>query len=159
MRRPAPAPLPEMLFACVVLVLASAVPTYFGKGTAPPVENGYDLWLRYRRVSDGARLREYRNAISHLVIDGDSPTLRAAGQELATGFGGLLGSEIPLARRVQGDGAVVAGTPGGSRLIASLPLAGELGAVGDEGFLIRAMPVGGRRAIVIAANQDIGVLY
>src|SRR6266540_5408087 len=158
MRRPAPpVPLPEMLLACVVLVLASSAPAR--RAPALPGENGYDLWLRYRRVSDSARLREYRNAISHLVIEGDSPALRAAGQELATGLGGLLGSKIPLARRVQGDGAVVAGTPGGSRLIASLPLAGELGAVGDEGFLIRAMPVGGRRAIVIAANRDAGVLY
>ncbi len=158
MRRPAPpVPLPEMLLACVVLVLASSAPAR--RAPALPGENGYDLWLRYRRVSDSARLREYRNAISHLVIEGDSPALRAAGQELATGLGGLLGSKIPLARRVQGDGAVVAGTPGGSRLIASLPLAGELGAVGDEGFLIRAMPVSGRRAIVIAANRDAGVLY
>ena len=38
-------------------------------------------------------------------------------------------------------------------------LAPTMRAVGNDGFLIRAMPVNGTRAIVIAANRDIGALY
>jgi alpha-glucuronidase len=131
-------------------------------GSAPqraPVEDGYDLWLRYRPLSDPALLRRYRSAASQLVVQGDSPTLRVAREELASGLAGLLGAPVPVARGVTRDGAVVAGTPSGSRLVASLGLREELGRVGEEGFVVRSMTVGGHRALVVAANRDIGVLY
>src|ERR1700749_2419014 len=61
----------------------------------PPNEDGYDLWLRYRLVSDTARRAEYRASISRVVVLGNSPSLRAAGGELATGLSGLLGRNVP----------------------------------------------------------------
>lgn len=126
---------------------------------APVVEDGYDLWLRYRRVTDAARLAEYRNAIRYVVREGSSPTLRAAIDELSAGVLGLLGTELSSAGRVSRDGAVVAGTRTGSTLIAALPIADELRAVGDEGFVLRATRMDGQRVIAIAANRDVGVLY
>ena len=125
----------------------------------PQVEDGYDLWLRYRPIDDPVRLAEYRDAASYVVMEPSSPTLRAALGELTTGLRGLLGVELPVARAVADDGAVVAGTPAASPLVAALPLAGELDAVGEEGYVLRATRVTGHRAIVIAANTDIGVLY
>jgi alpha-glucuronidase len=122
-------------------------------------EDGYELWLRYRLVSDHVRLQEYRAAFSQLVIGGDSPTMRAVRDELGAGLRGLLGVEVPRAREVSRDGAIIAGTPASSRLVASLGLADELGKVGDEGYVIRSVRVGGRRATVVAANRDVGVLY
>src|SRR5213082_194845 len=123
---------------CCVLVAASPAPP---PSRPPAAEDGYDLWLRYRLVGDAGRLAEYRAALTHLVVGGDSPTLRAA--------------------HVRGDGALIAGTPATSRLIAALPppLADELKRAGDEGFVLRALRVQHRQAIVIAANRDIGVLY
>jgi alpha-glucuronidase len=162
-----PALLPCVVAPCVLLALASPAPTSPSAHRTPlptraalpaPVEDGYDLWLRYRRVSDATRLREYRAAVSHLVIAGDSPTMVVTRQELTAGLRGLLGREVPLARRVGGDGAVVAGTPATSRLVASLALR-ELRQVGEEGFVLRAVTVGGKTAIVVAANREIGVLY
>ena len=143
------------MVGCVLL--AAAAP-----GVRPPAaEDGYDLWLRYRLVSDAGRLAEYRAALTHLVVEGDSPTLRAAHDELTLGLTGLLGADIPSADHVRGDGALIAGTPRTSPLIAALPppVADELKRTGDEGFVLRAVRVQGRRAIVIAANHDIGVLY
>jgi alpha-glucuronidase len=140
---------------CVLLAAA-------GPGArSPAAEDGYDLWLRYRLVSDAGRLAEYRAALTHLVVEGDSPTLRAAHDELTLGLKGLLGADIPSADHVQRDGAVIAGTPATSRIIAALspPVADELKAAGDEGFVLNAVRVQGRQAIVIAANHDIGVLY
>ena len=136
---------------CVLLIAAAPAP--------PPAEDGYDLWLRYRLVADAERLSEYRAALSHLVVEGDSPTLRATRDELMVGLRGLLGSEIRHADRIREDGAVIAGTPATSRLVAALPLSDELRRAGAEGFVLRALPVGGRRAIVIAANREVGVLY
>lgn len=128
-------------------------------GPALRAEDGYDLWLRYPLVSDAARLAEYRAALTALVVEGDSPTLRVAADELSRGLRGLLGVEVPRVGRVDRDGAIVVGTPAGSRLIASLPLAAELRGVGAEGYIVRATTVGGRRVVVVAANRDVGALY
>src|SRR6266568_4155717 len=143
---------------CCVLVAASPAPP---PSRPPGAEDGYDLWLRYRLVGDAGRLAEYRAALTHLVVQGDSPTLRAAHDEMARGLTGLLGADIPSADLVRSDGALIAGTPATSRLIAALPppVADELTRAGDEGFVLRALRVQHRQAIVIAANRDIGVLY
>jgi alpha-glucuronidase len=122
-------------------------------------EDGYDLWLRYRPVANAARLAEYRAAIAGVLVEGDSPTLGSARDELAAGLRGLLGTDVASVTGVTRDGIVVAGTPRGSRAIAALGLATALRGVGADGYLIRATTIGGRRAIVIAANSDVGVLY
>ena len=122
-------------------------------------EDGYELWLRYRLVSDATRLAEYRSAITSLVVQGDSPTLRVAREELTTGVAGLLGRTVRAERQPTGAGALIIGTPGSSPLIASLGLGSALGNAGPDGYLIRSMQVGGHPAIVIAANRDVGVLY
>jgi len=140
------------------LILASAMLSMLG---APlRAEDGYDLWLRYRRIDDAALLSEYRAAATQLVTGGDSPTLRAARDELTAGLTGVLGAPPAAARgSVSLDGAIVIGTPRSSAIIRALPLARELRGLGREGYLVRATRVGGRRAIVIAANEDVGVLY
>jgi alpha-glucuronidase len=120
-------------------------------------EDGYELWLRYRLVSDASRLAEYRAAITHIVIDAASPTLSAVLDELTVGLRGLLGREVSHERAVARDGALIAGTPTSSPHVAAL--AAELAQVGEDGFILRAMEVGGGPAIIIAANRDVGVLY
>ncbi|MGE5800711.1 MAG: alpha-glucuronidase family glycosyl hydrolase, partial [Gemmatimonadota bacterium] len=125
----------------------------------PAGDDGYDLWLRYPLVADTARLAEYRAAITELVITSDVPTLQVAREELARGLSGLLGRPTPVTHAPTRDGALVVGTPANSPVIASLALAATLRAAGPEGFVLRALPVKGRRAIIIAANRDIGVLY
>jgi alpha-glucuronidase len=125
----------------------------------PPNEDGYDLWLRYRLISNPSSLADYRATIARLVVDGNSPTLRAARDELSTGLQGLLGRRVPTDRRVRVDGSIVVGTPASSHIVAALPLAAELARVGREGFVIRSTTVSGKRAIIVAANSDVGALY
>ena len=121
-------------------------------------EDGYELWLRYRRVAHPARLAEYRSAITHLVVDGNSLTINATRAELQRGLNGLLGAEIPIAAHVQRAGALIVGTAN-SPVIARLGLDAELRRAGDEGYLIRRVSSGGQPAIVIAANREVGLLY
>ncbi|HEY2162589.1 MAG TPA: alpha-glucuronidase family glycosyl hydrolase [Gemmatimonadaceae bacterium] len=142
----------------IAALLLLATPALGQRGT-PPSEDGYDLWLRYRQVADASRLAEYRAAITALYVDGDSPTLRAAHDELIAGLIGLLGRQIRIDGTAGGDGLVVAGTPSGSAIVRSLALDAALEPLGDEGYLLRAMTVRGKRALVIAANSDVGVLY
>ncbi|HVO09613.1 MAG TPA: alpha-glucuronidase family glycosyl hydrolase [Vicinamibacteria bacterium] len=121
-------------------------------------EDGYELWLRYRPVSDAALLARYRAAIRELVVEGDSPTLRAAREELTRGLRGLLHRETPAGASAAADGALLVGTPRGSKAIGSLGLSSDLARAGEEGFLIRSVVVAGRKATVVAANTDVGAL-
>jgi alpha-glucuronidase len=126
--------------------------------SAARAEDGYDLWLRYPLVADAARLAEYRGAISRIVVQGESPTLRAARDELSRGLRGLLGRDVPLAATAD-RGALIVGTPSSSPLVASLGLSADLARVGDEGYVVRSVTLGGKPAIVVAANRDVGALY
>ena len=86
-------------------------------------EDGYDLWLRYWEVEDATRLAEYRAAVGRLVVQGGSPTLIAARDELVAGLTGLLGRPITATSSLTSSGTLIVGTPASSPLIASLPLA------------------------------------
>jgi alpha-glucuronidase len=133
--------------ALACLLLAAA--------TAARGEDGYDLWLRYRPLAAEAQAG-YRTVVSDVVAPGDSATLRAAAAELQRGLRGLLGTE-PALRDEPGAGSVVIGTPRDSPAIAALRL--PLDDLGRDGYLLRSARVGGAPVTVIAANDDVGVLY
>jgi alpha-glucuronidase len=117
-------------------------------------EDGYDLWLRYRPMEAAAAAQYAPHAVA--VVGGDSPTLRAAESELERGLGGLLGRPVGMAPAV-GDGDIVLGTPQGSALVRGLNL--NLAKLGTEGYLIESTTIDGHPVTVIAANNDVGVLY
>jgi alpha-glucuronidase len=142
-----------------ILAVAIGAAPVAAQRPAPPSEDGYDLWLRYRLVADASRLAEYRAAIASIRVEGDSPTLAAASDELAKGLTGLLGRDVAASNGALVDRVVLAGTPSSSAIIKGLALDGSLKALGAEGYLLRATTVQGKRAIVIAANTDVGVLY
>ena len=99
-------------------------------------EDGYDLWLRYRPLpADEAAA--YRAHTTQLVLDVSTPMRGAARAELLRAFSGLLGSAPAVTARITADGAILAGTPGSSPLIAGLHL--NLRALGSEGYLIRSV--------------------
>jgi len=138
-------------FVLAAIIIAFRPPSAFA-------EDGYELWLRYHRVADAALLKQYRSTVTGLLVSGESATARATAAELTRGLGGLLDTTIPPVTDVVADGALIAGT-GRSPVIASLGLDAELRTIGGEGYLIRSVRARGRRATVIAANTDIGVLY
>jgi alpha-glucuronidase len=138
--------------ACAIAIGVLAV-------TPAAAEDGYDLWLRYLRIDEPARLQEYTSAITSILVFDDSPTAAATARELRRGLQGLLGAPVAAATEVSQDGTVIAGTPGRSAIIRELRLDADLAAAGQEGYLIRSVRVRGRRATVITANTDLGVLY
>jgi alpha-glucuronidase len=122
-------------------------------------ENGYDLWLRYRPVRDRAVRDAYRSGLSRLVMAAPSPTLQAAREELTRALRRMLESDISLEAGELRDGMLIVGTPATTPLISVMSLGRELAALGREGFIVRATTIAGKRATVIAANTDVGVLY
>ncbi len=139
--------------AAFVVVLVCAT------GVSARAENGYELWLRYRPLTN-ASLNAARQHAATVVREGSlSPIVQKAVAELERGLNGLLNTQIPTSDRVVVDGAVVIGTPATSKTIASLGWTDALKRLGDEGYVIRAARIQGRRATVIASSGEAGVLY
>ncbi|WP_306319623.1 MULTISPECIES: alpha-glucuronidase family glycosyl hydrolase [unclassified Streptomyces] len=124
-----------------------------------PAEDGYDLWLRYRRIEDPALSQRYRTALGTLVWQGGGPQQRAAVDELTRGLTGLLGART-TPRETPGPGAaLVVGTPKTSPLVRALVPTADLEPLGDEGYVIRTATHHGARRTLVAARTDRGVLY
>src|ERR1044072_1417256 len=137
------------LYAAFCLLLAALF------ATPAAAEDGYVLWLRYRQVEAPA-LARYRSQASAIVVAGDTPTLRAARDELQRGLSGLLGRPVPVERNVTRDGAIVV-------VVNNSPFLGGLRPehrpLGREGYLIRSTRLNGRSIILILAESDTGALY
>ena len=122
-------------------------------------DDGYRLWLKYDDLGDGRLARLYDETITGIMAGGASPTAAAARNELDTGLDGLLGRDVPTVTNVSRDGAVIAGTPVSSRIIAGAIPAEDFEVLGNDGYIIRTATVNGHSATVIAANTDIGMMY
>jgi alpha-glucuronidase len=116
--------------ACAILLAGGLL----GLATPAFCEDGYDLWLR-------ARAPEGQQAA--IVRIGDTPTLRAAEAELRRDLGT---TPLPVMIAIATDPSVAA---------LRLPLA----TLGDEGYLVRPVTLGGRRVLLVTGNSDRGVLY
>lgn len=150
--------------ACGLLLAACAGlldhPLLLAAGYADDVkvEDGYRLWLRYNSLPPGS-VTNYGSKITAVVVSGNSPIQSAIRQELFAGCSGLLGQALPSANEVDRDGALIAGTPKSSTIIAGLNWGGKLDRLGPEGFLIRSVKIGSHPVTVIASASDIGALY
>jgi alpha-glucuronidase len=123
-----------------------------------PDDDGYRLWLRYDPVHPPVLERSVA-ALQHVVCEGRSPVLDAACAELERGLSGLLARPLRTEVSPVGPGAIVLGTPASSTLVRGLGLDPALQGLGDEGFLLRSLVIGGQRATVVAGNGERGVLY
>jgi len=119
-------------------------------------EDGHELWLRYHPLAV-QQVQQHRSHASQLIADAATPTRAAARAELLRGMQGLLGMPPPLSGTVTRDGAIIAGTPASSPLIARLGL--DISRLGKEGYVIRSVTLQGHAATAIVGNDDIGVLY
>src|SRR5471030_3049059 len=81
-------------------------------------EDGYRLWLRYEKVSDARLLNDYKNSLQHIVVAGNSSTIKAATDELLKGLQGLLSETISNSSSTQNDATLIAGTSTVSSFIA-----------------------------------------
>ncbi|MDJ1501027.1 alpha-glucuronidase family glycosyl hydrolase [Xanthocytophaga agilis] len=144
------------LFSINTLLLLFVLISFSSSGYA---EDGYRLWLRYDKLADPAKVAAYRNAVSQIVLDGQSETIQVAREELTLGLKGLLGTDVSFVNQATKEGTLIVGTPSTSKLIASLNLKNQLATIGNEGFIIQRTKVGTTQNIVIAANTDVGVLY
>lgn len=119
-------------------------------------ESGYRLWLRYDKITNPSLLSDYRSQITSVWVDGSSPIILSAKDELRNGLSGLLAAKIPIVTHLQ-EHSLVASTSASS-LITSLRLT-EIEKLTPEGFLIVTKKIQGKNCTIITSSTDAGVLY
>lgn len=119
-------------------------------------EDGYDLWLRYLPLAADARSVMAKHATGIVAPRSPSTITLSATGELQKGLSGLLSQEVPTIRDIA-DGSILLGTISNQPAIARLGLPMEQ--LGEEGFIVRSLDIAGHHTTVIAANEDIGLLY
>ena len=120
-------------------------------------EDGYRLWLRYDPITNKAVATGYKKNITGWMVPGNSPTLSLVKKEIQQGLTGLIGN-IPEVKTA-GTSIVLLGTPQSSEIIRNLNLNARLKNLGSEGFLILTTTYQKKKLTVIAAPEEIGVLY
>jgi alpha-glucuronidase len=118
-------------------------------------EDGYELWLRYRKCEDPHLRNAYRQSFSGYWAVGTHPSMRAAALELSRGLTGILGSPVPETKNITQAGLIIG---------QSDSLEQKLGIrmnVPDhqDGFTIEKININGRILTVISSRSDVGVLY
>ncbi len=124
-----------------------------------PQDDGYRLWLKYDKINNSDKLNEYRQMITTVVLQGQSQTCGIIRQELRDGLSGLLGADLPFTESIDKNNCLIAGTPSNCEIIEKLSGSLPLDTLGRDGFIIKSMQIDGRDAVVIAANDDVGLLY
>jgi len=118
-------------------------------------EDGYDLWLRYKKISNNLLLDQYKKQITSPVVLGSSQTIAIIKTELSKAFSGLTGTSYKTLSSPGKSTTFLAGTVSTSFIISSIVTKDELNLLGNEGFIIKTRP----GKTVITANTDIGVMY
>ena len=118
-------------------------------------ENGYELWLRYKKISNNSLLDQYKKQIISPVVLGSSQTIAIIKTELSQAFSGLTGIPYKILSSPGKSGSFIAGVASSSPIISSIITKEELNSIGNEGFIIKTRP----GKTIITANTDIGVMY
>jgi len=129
----------------IVSILLAAVALPF---TLAWAEDGYDAWLRYRKVEDQVYLKQCLKVCGGIEMEANTPMLKSAERELVLGLASLFGK-------------APAGNGGSILLSVASNLVGkeEIKNLKAGGYIIRSLKVGGKRCTVITAGTDRGVLY
>jgi len=118
-------------------------------------EDGYDLWLRYKKISNNSLLDQYKKQITSPVVLGSSQTIAIIKTELTQAFSGLTSTSHKISSSPGKSTSFIAGSVSTSTIISSIVTKDELTLIGNEGFIIKTRP----GKTIITANTDIGVMY
>ncbi len=120
-------------------------------------ETGYRAWLRYAPLEASEAFSLRRDLPSVVVPLGQGSLLRSAEQELIRGAGGMLGRKLRVESGLHGESALVLGT--GIEVRRAIPQFHVPDKLLHDGYLLRTVPAGKVRYLVVAGANERGVLY
>jgi alpha-glucuronidase len=121
-------------------------------------EDGYELWLRYRKVDNPGQLTQYRNAIRSATVLGKGATADIIRRELARALPVLLDRVVPLSEQTPTCSALVVGTADELGALGVSLVQEDYGRLGEEGFIIRSHLADDGPWILITGNSGPAVL-
>ncbi|HEX9933580.1 MAG TPA: alpha-glucuronidase family glycosyl hydrolase, partial [bacterium] len=124
-------------------------------GRVMPDEDGYELWLRYRRIDRPDRLAQYRHMLGSAAVPGKSRTADIIKSELKRALPALLGNTLPFTEQAPADTALLVGTEDELKAsgvaVPSIPYVG----LGGEGYRICTGGPGNPILIIGASAPDV----
>lgn len=124
-----------------------------GYSTMAISQNGYDLWLDYKKVSDASLLSDYQNQIQSVYFPGQGETLDVARAELKLGLDALLGSTTEFSSTSSNNGTLIVSKF--DALDQKIKKNLKKITIPKDGFYIGQ--VSGNT--IITATEDVGLLY
>ena len=140
----------------ILIVIFLTFILFFSNSYKIKAEDGYDLWLRYKKIENPDLLKNYQSQLKNVVIKSETATFKAIKNELKTALPGMLVSEISYSGIKENGGNLIVALPSDSKFIADNINESELKNLGNEGFLIKSFK---SNNIIITGNSDFGILY
>ncbi len=129
------------------------------KNTIPLNEDGYQLWLRYRKVDNRIILSQYRRIIGVVTIPETGVVYHVIRRELKLALPAMLDKKVPVRRKKTAGRVVVIGSVQSlGKYGVEIPRKDRL-KMGEEGYLIRRIKVSHLNWIIVTANTQAGLLY
>lgn len=120
-------------------------------------QTGYDGWLRYERIQQPSLRALYARLPAAVVTLDKSPVFSAARGEIVRGFDGMLGRTLRISETLPSEDAIVLATF--ESVKRTLPLTDAPDSLIADGFWLKSTAAGGHNVLLIAAQNDRGVLY
>lgn len=112
-------------------------------------DDGYRLWLKYDLIKDEPKREAYARSAQFIAVNGTSPVLTSAAQELQSGLQGLLGKSIPIITNA-------GNRTGGIVLTVITTPAADAQKGRNDGYQLASKKTGN---LTISSKTDAGVLY
>ncbi|MEH6407779.1 MAG: alpha-glucuronidase family glycosyl hydrolase, partial [Leeuwenhoekiella sp.] len=127
--------------------------------TFSSASNGYELWLRYKSISNEKLVDNYTQQFQSVYFPNGTATITAAQDELKKGLSGMLGQSYVFENTFSVNNSTIIAT--GDNLDSSLTQSvnSELNNLGKDGFIIKSIDQKGKKILLVTANNDLGLLY
>ena len=130
----------------------------FSSAMSCMAENGYDLWLRYKNITNKNLQDKYKRLVQEILIEEESSTFSVIKTELKLALKGMLGKEPVFVKSGRNSTFIIARTS--SSLVKNeKSLDPDIKQMGEEGFMITSRSMNGKKVILITGNTDAGILY
>ncbi|MCL6572042.1 MAG: alpha-glucuronidase [Bacillus sp. (in: Bacteria)] len=123
------------------------------------IDNGYDCWLRYKRIDDFILLKEYQKWFSEVVFTRLTPIIQSALDEIYKAARNMLGIRVSVSDSPHTQHFIVLGLIGSSPFVDDILNEKEKVQLKEEGFVIKTVEKAANSYILVAGKSDKGILY
>ena len=132
---------------------------FFCLGTTVYGSDGYDLWLRYNRISKDEIRTNYVATLKSVSVSSGSATMNIAKNELLKGLNGMLNSNYTILDTPDSSTSLVVAKKEDLSAEFQKLLEKEFTSTGNEGFILKTIQHKKNTHIIITGHEDVGVLY